>query len=211
MRHAFGYLCLGLWHTNQLSISDQVTTCSMELSRQRRSHTSIGEIYFWTATMHKRLVRVPQTKAEVKMKNVYRYPAVMLALLCVNQIGLSQQLLLGQKINDTSVLSYSNPQMMRTSHGQFTTVYPIRQNGIEYLIAWDKDSLLSYILTLDRKFKTAEGYKIGTSYRQIKGRDIKEKISEHGYGERNVLRSGWSFVIVNEKFNTGSIRFFYKK
>ena len=25
----------------------------MELTQQRKSHTSIGEIYFWTATIHK--------------------------------------------------------------------------------------------------------------------------------------------------------------
>ncbi len=126
-------------------------------------------------------------------------------LLIFSLIALKDELNLGDKLLKKDVVGIENLLIFPS---QMEDCYIIKKENIIYDVTITKDSIINYITTNDVKFKTTEGYKVGSCYKDIKSSKF---IIWNGWGRFINLNSGWNAVFKDESLNDNSkVLFFFK-
>ena len=75
----------------------------------------------------------------------------------------------------------------------------LTQRGIKYTVVLSIKKEVSFVVTLDSMFKTKDGFKIGTSYKQLRKKYSGAGQFEPGYGYYFQLANGWKAMFTNDK------------
>ncbi len=128
----------------------------MEISQQRKSHTSIGEIYFWTATIHK-WMHLLESDLNKQLILDYRKKLSDDGLITVygfvimpNHIHLiwQQNKLNGKETPKGSLLKYTGHQFLKTLKAESKPyLYEVNAANKKHEI-WQRDSLGIEIYTV---------------------------------------------------------------
>ena len=78
-----------------------------------------------------------------------------------------------------------------TSAGSIEKTYCLVIDGVSYDVALDKSARISYIQTIDSKFRT-DGLRIGSSLKEAQNAAGSELSTEPGWGFYYHLPSGWN-------------------
>jgi hypothetical protein len=107
----------------------------------------------------------------------------------VDTIRLEKLPSIGDMLNESIRLTSKHGQSVSSS-----TISPaatILNNGIIFDIAWDKDSRVNYIVTMDSKFSTKENVRINMTLKDIKEIQKTDVLKMPGWGYYIQLKSGW--------------------
>lgn len=94
----------------------------------------------------------------------------------------------------------------------------VKEKGIKYTVVLSQEKKVSFVITFDSNFKTEDGFRIGTLYKELKKQYKTKGQFEPGSGYYFKLASGWKALFANEKIlhdgrvdDTCRIRSFFKK
>lgn len=102
-----------------------------------------------------------------------------------------------------SIRQASNNFSLLVSSSQISPSAKIKVDGIVFEVAWDLDNRVSYIMTTDTNFSTAEGIRINTTLIELKKLQEVKIFKMPGWAYYAVLNSGWGVAFSVDKTMTG--------
>lgn len=90
--------------------------------------------------------------------------------------------------------------MWLTSRAQLDSAHQLFDKGVEYQVVIDKDSLITFVSTIDKKFISPEKLRVGMKYADIPVSSIVYKDSlSTGWFKKIKLKSDWYALFDNAK------------
>ncbi len=111
---------------------------------------------------------------------------------------------INKKISLDSIKSDIKYESIMTSSSSFEPAKNITVNGIDFKVVEKEKFNVTFCLTTDKKFKTPEGYSIGTTLKDISEPEKNQIYKEAGFGYFIKLKSGWQLAFCEGKSCTDS-------
>ncbi|KJD32474.1 hypothetical protein PK35_09690 [Tamlana nanhaiensis] len=96
-----------------------------------------------------------------------------------------------EQIRSLSEYSKCENEAVMTSASSIEASKCVTINGIKFKFVEKESTGVSFVSTKDKKFRTPEGYYVGTKRLDILQNDIVQIQTERGYGHFIALKSGW--------------------
>jgi hypothetical protein len=97
----------------------------------------------------------------------------------------------------------SNRKLILVNSAQSYPSVSIVCSGKNFELAWNDEGKLIFISTTDSSFVTDDGFRMGSTLKEIKGKQKVDIIKERGWGYSVKLKSGWSTYFCVDSTCTG--------
>jgi len=146
------------------------------------------------------------------------YFLINIVLLGVSLLSQTEEIELGKPLpKNVVIIDSSKSKLLETGPSSLEPSLDIQYNHINYSVVLSKEKKASFIITWDHAFKTKEGFKIGTLYKDVRMKYKGNGRYVPGYCYYIKLNSGWNALFSNDKIfeeekpsDSDSIKGFYK-
>jgi hypothetical protein len=111
----------------------------------------------------------------------------------------SKEIEIGKPLPKDVVIDTSQHYYQIAGASNMVPAVALTQRGIKYTVVLSIKKEVSFVVTLDSMFKTKDGFKIGTSYKQLRKKYSGAGQFEPGYGYYFQLANGWKAMFTNDK------------